>query len=493
MPTRTSLAATFLASVMCLFGCNEANNPPAFNQQATQQEETPVTENSETVSNVPTNELSEQWREASESYVSALNAFVERGQREGWENVKDEDEPKDTRQPLASAVLNAIRKANEAGDVEKLHKRFPRAHGPFIDMLEENGQSLPVVILLDDGRIVTRIGSPWESGRVVVIDDREISELGSEVITVGRSPNRRIFALATKAGVSIRHGWDSPDSAMLPWPTGKEGMPAGFEVEAISGTPTVTALYPFDSGDKVLLVSPEGVFVLDGEGADRLLPTKEQLQEHFEWLRKEYPEDSLSYDLSMDHGSISPDGKWIAAGHQSSLHYIFDASTLEIVGEVGHLSEYPHYAAFSADSSMVALNSCHFYNGETVGVPTKLLPGLETEPYEPDNRLTVLEEGSRVYAAVARSDEFIIGDASGYLRAFDLKGNFRWQHFIGSSVGDIDISGDGKRLVVTTYAGFLSILDLDTGTADPFAIGTSTHQERRRWLFWKKEAKPLIW
>ena len=110
-----------------------------------------------------------------------------------------------------------------------------------------------------------------------------------------------------------------------------------------------------------------------------------------------------------------------------------------------------------------------------------------------DERLTVLEEGSRVYAGVFRNDEFIIGDATGYLRAFDLTGKFRWQHFIGSSIGDIDISIDGKKLVATTYAGFLCILDMDTGRPDPYAIGTADHRECRRWLFWKTESEPLMW
>ena len=129
----------------------------------------------------------------------------------------------------------------------------------------------------------------------------------------------------------------------------------------------------------------------------------------------------------------------------------------------------------------------------TIGVPTRLLPGLKTEPYKLDDRLIQLEEGSRVYAAVSRGDEFIVGDANGYLTAFDVTGKFRWRHFIGSSGGDIDLSHDGKRLIVTTYAGFLCVIDMDTGDADPFAIGTSTHRERRRWLFWKKEPRPLVW
>jgi WD40 repeat protein len=223
------------------------------------------------------------------------------------------------------------------------------------------------------------------------------------------------------------------------------------------------------------------------------MPTQDQMRKHFEWLREEYPDDPLSYGLSMEHGAISPDGKLIAAGHQSSLHYLFDADSLDVVAEIGYLSEYPHHAAFSRDGEVVAFNSCHFYNGMTIGVPTDLLPGLKTAPYELDHRLILLEEGSRVYASVSRDDEFIIGDASGYLRAFDLKGNFLWRHFIGSTVGDIDVDRDGKRLIVTTYAGFLSILDMDTGEPDPFAIGTATHRERRRWLFWKKESHPLIW
>jgi hypothetical protein len=175
------------------------------------------------------------------------------------------------------------------------------------------------------------------------------------------------------------------------------------------------------------------------------------------------------------------------------MHCVFDANSLELIAEIGNMMDYPHYAICSSDGSVLAFNSCHFYSGVTIGVPTNLIRGLKTKQYKPDRRLVELENGSRVYAGVCRGDEFIIGNASGYLRAFDLTGKLRWQHFIGSSVGDIDISRDGNKLVVTTYAGFLSLIDLDTGEADPFAIGTSTNRERRRWLFWKHEKTPLIW
>ncbi|MFT6910405.1 MAG: hypothetical protein ACJAS1_007134 [Oleiphilaceae bacterium] len=156
------------------------------------------------------------------------------------------------------------------------------------------------------------------------------------------------------------------------------------------------------------------------------------------------------------------------------------------------MSEYPHYALFSNDGSVVALNSCHFYNGITIGLKTSLLTGIKTDAYEENDKTTVLEEMSRVYAGASRQDEMIIGDASGYIRAFGLDGERKWEHHIGSSVGDIDISEDGKTLICSTYAGFLSIVSLDTNNRAQYEIGSGSHHEWRRWIFWKNQ-QPLIW
>lgn len=78
-------------------------------------------------------------------------------------------------------------------------------------------------------------------------------------------------------------------------------------------------------------------------------------------------------------------------------------------------------------------------------------------------------------------------------RAFDLQGQGRWEQFIGSTVGDIVVSADGTPLVVSTYAGFISIFRLDAGKAASHQIGTGGHLEERRWIFWKNERTPLIW
>lgn len=439
-------------------------------------------------------ELSIRWRQETEKYVAAANDFLEREREFGWSEELSQKWPEETREPLVEAVLKAIRHANETGEIEGLSDRFPRAHSPFIEMLDANGQSLPVVFLLDDGRIVLQVGSSesW-SAQFVLLDETNGSNLSEDLLAIGRSPNRKFFALATRNGVDVHRGWDGPVVTNLQWPDGTEGTPEGFVVKPLEAPPTPERLIPFDSGDKALLVSPDGVFVLTEHGAIRLLPTQEDLQEHFQWSLDQDPDSELGYYADMAHGAISPDGNWIAAGHQDSQHHIFSAKTFDQVGVIGTASEYPHHAVFSADSSLVAFNSCHFYSGTTVGIPTALLPNLSIERPDNDARVVKFDENARVYASVVRNEELIIGDASGYLSAFDLRGKSRWTHFIGSTIEDIDISSDGKRLVVTTYAGFVSILDLDTGVKDPFVIGNSTHKERRRWLFWKKEARPLIW
>jgi hypothetical protein len=265
----------------------------------------------------------------------------------------------------------------------------------------------------------------------------------------------------------------------------------------LTAPPIPTQLIPFPDGRRVLLVASDGVFVLGEQTAIRLLPTAEQMREYFQWQRDECEknhedEDALSASLSMEHGAISPDGKLVAVGAQDGLHYVFD-ERLACIAQVGPHGEYPHHAAFSADGGTVAFNACHFYNGATIAVPVARLPGWQSDHYDDVEGLTVIEPGARVYASVARGDEFILGDAYGYLRAVSVTGEYRWQHFIGSTLSALDLSADGRTLVAATCAGFISIIQLDAGHRQPYQIGNGDHFEQRRWLFWKNEETPLAW
>ncbi|MCY2965859.1 MAG: hypothetical protein NT069_19880 [Planctomycetota bacterium] len=439
-------------------------------------------------------ELSRTWKQEGLRHANVVNDYVRRGLTEGWESVADvpRETLEDNRGPLAQAVMQIVREANRRGETDGLRERFPPAQEPLLAMLDEQGQSLPLALLLDDGRVVLQVGSPTESPRFHLIEGTTVTELPG-LKAIGRSPDRRFFALATEAGVNVHDGWQGPVISRLSWPTGLEGIPKELNVPAPKSPPPVTRLVPFADGRRALFVSETGVFVLQSDGAVRLLPTTAEFVDAFALFRDDESSGPGTYRLYMEHGAVSPDGKWIAAGHQGSQHLVFDAETLAVAGEIGPQCEYPHFAAFNADSSLILFNSCHFYLGITIGVPPCELPGLHTKPFEQAPPLIALDDGMRVYAAVSRGDEFIVSDAYGYLRAFDFAGKYRWQHFIGSTIEAIDISLDGKKLIVTSCAGFLCLLDLDTGERDPQTISTATHRETRRWIFWKNEPAPLIW
>lgn len=429
---------------------------------------------------------STEWRRQVLEYASDVNAYVARGLTEGWEAAGSE--------PVAPAladalptVLAALREANARGDWAAFREAWPPAHEPLIPWLESHGRSIPVVRFLRDGSLLVRVGAPHDAeARTIQLDGNAARPLPT-VGFFGTCPRRRFFAIARADGVEVREGLDGTRRVLCPWPRGTEGVPSDFTVEPIDGPHAATQLVVFPGGDRVLMSSEYGTFVMTANGATRLGPTAERMRSFLEWNRDENPGEIATIGVSMQHCAVSHDGSLIAVGDQDSQHCIYDAE-LRLLCEIAPGSEYPHYACFSADDSVLALNACHFYSGLTLGVRTAdLRAGADEVP------TIELEDGARVYAAAVRGDQFLIGDASGYVRAFDLQGRALWQHFVGSTVGDIDVSTDGRTMAVSTYAGFVSIVRLDAGRRQPYQIGTGEHYEERRWIFWKDEAAPLIW
>jgi len=434
----------------------------------------------------------QQWRAQVHAYAEAINAYAARGLKAGWKKAGKQP-PEPDCASLAPLALAAVRDANRTGQLDDLKALWPPAHGPFVALLKENGQAICTLCVLGDGTILARIGAPYEQGRVVRIHDRHVEDV-PDVAFFGFSPDRRTFAIATPSGVRLTDGWQGPERAFCPWARGNEDLPP--EVGALppwGKPPKPVSLTPFPDSDRVLLVSEDAIFVLSPSGATRLLPTPEQIISHVNWIRTEQPGDEASVTgLSMAHGAVSPDGGLIAVGCQDSQHLVFDRD-LACIAEVGPHGEYPHFALFSTDGATIAFNACHFYNGGTIAVPVDLLPGHKSDFYEEVDGITLIEPNARVYAGVSRGDDFILGDANGYLNCVSRQGDVRWRHFIGSTVSAMDISADGKTLVAATYAGFVSIIQLDAGRKQPYQIGTGDHLEVRRWLFWKEEPQPLAW
>jgi hypothetical protein len=426
------------------------------------------------------------WKSRANQYAKKLNAYLAKGEREGWENPGKPPGFRDDGS-LAEAALAAVRHANQNGSVAELRHRWPPMHHLLLPLIEAKAQDIPSLFALDDGGFVARIGSPYHSGQVIQVDDDHVTVVQG-IHHIGRSLNRRYFAVADDSGVRVTEGWLGIEICHCPWPTGLEGVPNGAQVKPLTEAPVPNALVPFADGKRVLLACEDGVFVLAPAGATRLLPRPEYIRE----LCEDSSEASISLDDSMTHAALSPDGHWIAAGSQCQGHFIFNQN-LQTVAHIGHMSEYPHHACFSSDSQTVILNSCHFYHGATIAVGAADWIGLETPPYELSKKTRIVEEVSRVYAALHRRGEFIIGNANGYLRAFSEKGKLHWYHHVGSTVTAMDLSPDGHYLYAASIAGWVVRIALDTHNPAPHEIGSGQNTEERRWLFWKDQPNPLVW
>ncbi|KAF1067436.1 MAG: hypothetical protein GAK45_01660 [Pseudomonas citronellolis] len=432
-----------------------------------------------------------RWQHEALAYAERINAYVAKGQAEGWDNAGEAPSNGDF-EGLLPHLREALREANAQRPRQDIKADWPPSHIGLGELPQEQGQAIPTVCWLPDGSLLARIGAPYLPGKVVRIHGDEVSEVDG-VEHFGRCPQRRYFAKATAEGVRVHDGWDGPQTAFCPWPKGTEGIPEGFTVAPLEHPPTPTRLIPFPDGRRVLLASSDGIFVLGESAAQRLLPDPQALRDEFGYARADQPDEEQAVGISMEHVALSADGRLIAAGHQCSQHAVFDEH-LQAIADIGPHGEYPHFALFSADGRTLALNACHFYNGATLAVQVDRIPGLRSEFYQEDvDGQQVVEEGARVYAGIGVADTFILGDAYGYLRTVGLDGDLRWQHYIGSTLCDMDLSDDGRTLAVSTFAGYISLIELDAGRRQPYQIGTGEHFETRRWLFWKDEAQALAW
>ncbi|SQI34313.1 Uncharacterised protein [Leminorella richardii] len=430
----------------------------------------------------------QQWQTLAIEFAQKINDYVDRGSREGWDSVGEQPEAPQLDDALP-ALLDALRSANQGSVRQDIKAQWPISYEMLHSLLNDNGQNIPMLCALPDGSLLARLGAIYAPGRVLHIQGDTVTEL-ADIEFFGLCPQRRFYAFANLQGITVTDGWQGPQVASFPWPQGIEDIPEGIAVLPLANPPKPTQLIPFPDGKRVLLVSSNGIFVLSQNGTRRLFPTREHLEQLV--LDEDFAEEGLTIGLSMEHGAISPDGKLIAIGVQDGPHLVFN-DALECIAQVGPHGEYPHYALFSADGRYLAMNACHFYNGATISMPIEKLPGIDSDYYEDIDGLTIIEPGARVYAGVSRGDEFILGDAYGYVRAVTADGQSLWQHFIGSTVEAIDISADGKTLFVSTCAGFISIIELDAGQQQPYQIGNGNHYEHRRWLFWKGEDAPLAW
>lgn len=404
-------------------------------------------------------DIKKEWNSKGSKYASDVNKMVEFGETNGWDNWKGE-EPEDKRDHLAEAVFQLLKEANNNNTVNAFRNDFPPAHSPMVQFMKEKSQSIQQLFLIDDQKIVFMVGTAYQKRQAYLLKGDQVIALESTIGAIGKSKRNNVFAIVTNNTIVTTQGWEG-------------NIIETFELETAKNL-GITELIPFNDGKKVLMVTSEGIFIITKNNEKMIHPLPDPEDEEWEPY------------IDMENATLSNDNKYIVVGDQCSDHRILDQNGTE-VGAVGPQSSYPDFCLFSKDDDQLITNSCHFYNGITIGVATTDFENLSIPAYEESDQYTVVDEEMRVYCGVATATYYILGDAFGYIRAVDAKGNCMWRYFLGSTISGMTISDDEKTLWVGSSSGMLHKLQLDKGLRDDHTIATGKHYEEFRLVIWKEE------
>lgn len=430
------------------------------------------------------------------------------------EGQKDRPDLKtDPRTPeLAQRVLDQVIALNDAGRGTEARASFDPAHAPFIAELEKGGRGLKFCAILGEDEFLVQQGTAWQETTTWRISGERITKV-ENVAGFAWSRNRAHFVTLYKnGGLTVGTSFDADVAQLLPHPAATDFVPHGLTEEqraqyTIVETAAVTDLAVSDDGQSVLITDEaRGVLLLrnTGDGWERRLLYPSLELGLAEDLQNWFIEESDPYRpfLDMLHAALSPDGRFVALGTQDAGHHVLDVSDEpRRYAKLGHLSEYPHYAWFSDDSKVVAFNSCHFYNGATFASELLAIEGIETEPYEQHQKQTLLNPYLRVYAAGflpasmtsdCESGAFLLA-GSGFASCVTPGGDLLWELGFGSSAGGVDICPKTGRVLLASFSGMLHLFDPARTQEIPIHDGYKVPEELRRWVFWDRLRRPLIW
>ena len=411
-------------------------------------------------------ECQKEWNEKGEKYAKAVNDMVAFAEVHGWDAYKGKD-PVDEREgmtQLCEAVFELLKEANERGETAKFRADFPPSNVIFDKKLRKKLRDIDQICPLG-GENVLFIASNDDGKTLYLLEGDRVSKVADDVIAVGKSKRNEIYALLNQDEVWLIRGYD-----------GKSGgeLVARFshELEIIYDE---AEILPFNDGSKVLLATHDGIFLISQSGAKLIHPIYEDEGED---------EDEYELEIAMANATLSNDNELIVAGEQDTDEHVLMDREGERLGGIGAQSAYPHFCLFSTDDTQLITNSCHLYNGVTIGVDRTLLKrGLKVEAYsydeEGEKNFTLIDDAMRVYAGVATRDFYILGDAYGYIKAVGKDGRKIWRHYLGGTIKSMAISEDGSVLFVGTYGGRLHKLRLGAGQ-DSHTIGNGNHKEEFR-------------
>ncbi len=390
---------------------------------------------------------------------------------------------------------------------------FDPAHTPFIPELEKGVGGLSNCAILGPDEFLVLQGTPFWTNTTWHITGDQITECDS-LAGFAWSRNRKFFlTLQTDDSLVVRERYGGEPLDLIPAIPGAAFIPQDLpeKLRRNFGTPgdmgIFTHLAISDDGRKVLLADYErGVILLtktdSGWSTQLLYPSLLLgLEEDINAALKE--KESFRPYCDMIHAALSPDGDYAALGTQMDDHHVFrlsDDGRASLHASLEGLSAYPHDACFSDDSTLVALNSCHFYGGATFACKLSDVRGLKVERKKQREVQTLINDYLRVYASgylpASMTDEatgaFLLAGVS-FANCVAPDGKVLWEVEFGSSGGGMDVCPETGRILIASHSGMLHLFDPSQKQEVPIFAGYRAPREERRWIFWDRLERPIVW
>lgn len=411
------------------------------------------------------------WREQTHSYAQAVNDFVSRGRREGWESAGGE--PTDPRSPeLAAQVLALVRRANEEGWWRELRAVLPADDTPLTPLLAGRARPIRSLVWVDEETLLATVGTMRDAEVHRIARDGSVAWL-PPLVSVGADPTERFVAFASAYDVEVR----PVESALDP----RAGTFAAFQLPPATSQdgPFVASVAPSTDGGHVVVAREDGVFVVSHEGPRQLF--------------------APVHDGESLHAALGPDGAVVALGAHGTPHRLLDTRDGHELARIEASSAgEPHLAAFSPDGVFVLFHAASDGLGLSLAAPVDALVAAEgpiaVGPKAPsptvssaalDPRFVVVSAGARVDACSFHDGQVVLGDVHGYVRVHGIDGSEGWQLHVGGAVGALAWSPSGARLAVGTATG--AVCFFEEGAPAPTQIGDAPFVEQLRVYFWRDE------
>ncbi|HEY4056484.1 MAG TPA: WD40 repeat domain-containing protein [Kofleriaceae bacterium] len=420
------------------------------------------------------------------------------------------------------AVVEHVIALNKTGEGERVRELFDPAHTPLMGWIKSNEAQLGNVAMMGADDILVRQGSPWQHDGATYYLHGSTATVMPDMLGFRRSRNRDHIVVARGDGLYFYDaregvaGLGRAPRAKLAWPAMSSLEPAGMNAEQKA------EWAENQDDDKRLLVehlriSDDGMRVVMTAYRQGILLASLH-PGHAPWtlvypnLSEPWTKPGSGYTRAgdMTHADISRDGTRLAFGSQDSPHFaatINDRGEVEHYATIGNLSEYPHDACFSDSGKSVTFNSCHFYNGATILFQWDGNQGKELDAYEQHPEAPCIDGNLRVYASCflpADLASAIINEptdrgafllaGSGIMRIISgAKGMVSVQGF-GSSASAVDYDPEEKRLVLSSYSGYVHVYDLSQAEEPGRIDGVNARKETARWALWPRLPNgPVRW